>query len=86
MKQKEKIAEWMYLETKVYYEKNYTFSGDKQIGDVISKVYDRITDADIWIPYGEVVKHYKKKRAAMILTVLWKKSPIQESKEEGENV
>lgn len=43
----EKIAEWMYLETKVYYEKNYTFPGDKQIGDVISKVYDRITDADI---------------------------------------
>src|SRR5699024_5131574 len=63
LKQKEKIAEWMYLETKAYYEKNYTFPGDKQIGDVISKVYDRITDADIWIPYGEVVKHYKKKRA-----------------------
>ena len=50
-------------ETKAYYEKNYTFPGDKQIGDVISKVYDRIRDADIWIPYGEVVKHYKKKRA-----------------------
>lgn len=63
LKQKEKIAEWMYLETKAYYEKNYTFPGDKQIGDVISKVYDRITDANIWIPYGEVVKHYKKKRA-----------------------
>ena len=25
LKQKEKIAEWMYLETKAYYEKNYTF-------------------------------------------------------------
>ena len=48
LKQKEKIAEWMYLETKAYYEKNYTFPGDKQIWDVISKVYDRITDADIW--------------------------------------
>ena len=62
LKQKEKIAEWMYLETKTYYEKYYTFPGDKQIGDVISKVYNRITDADIWIPYGEVAKHYKKKR------------------------
>ena len=30
LKQKEKIAEWMYLETKAYYEKNYTFPGDKQ--------------------------------------------------------
>lgn len=63
LKQKDKIAEWMYLETKAYYEKYYTFPGDKHIEDVVSKVYDRIVDADIWVPYGEVVKHYKKKRA-----------------------
>ncbi|MGN0313266.1 MAG: 8-oxo-dGTP diphosphatase [Fusicatenibacter sp.] len=63
LKQKERIAEWMYQETKAYYEKYYTFPGDQQIGNVVSKVYGRIVDADIWIPYGEVVKHYKKKRA-----------------------
>lgn len=63
LKQKEKIAEWMYQETKAYYEKNYTFPGDKQIGDVISKVYERSAEADIWIPYDEVARHYKKKRA-----------------------
>ena len=61
LRQKEKIAEWMYLETKAYYEKNYTFPGDKHIEEVIFKVYDRIVEADIWIPYGEVAKHYKKK-------------------------
>ena len=71
LKKKEKIAEWMYLETKAYYEKNYTFPGDKQIGDVISKVYDRITDADIWIPYGEVVKHYNKKKRAVLCIFCW---------------
>lgn len=63
LRQKEKIAEWMYLETKAYYEKNYTFPGDKYIEEVIFKVYDRIVEADIWIPYGEVAKHYKKKRS-----------------------
>ena len=63
LKQKEKIAEWMYMETRNYYEKNYTFPNDKYIEDVVFKVYDKIMDADIWIPYGEVLKHYKKKRA-----------------------
>ena len=63
LKQKEKIAEWMYMETRTYYEKNYTFPSDKYIEDVVSKVYDKIMDADIWIPYGEVLKHYKKTRA-----------------------
>ena len=31
LKQKEKIAEWMYLETKAYYEKNYTFPGNTHL-------------------------------------------------------
>lgn len=63
LKQKEKISEWMYLETRAYYEKNYTFPGDKQLEEVVSGVYDRIVKADIWIPYGEVFRHYRKKRS-----------------------
>lgn len=63
LKQKEKIAEWMYLETQAYYEKIHAFPGDKQIEEVIAKVYDRIVNAEIWIPYDEVAKHYRKKRA-----------------------
>lgn len=63
LKQKEKIAEWMYLETRAYYEKNYVFPDDKHLDEVVSKVYDRIGSADIWIPYGEVFRHYRKKRS-----------------------
>lgn len=63
LKQKDKIAEWMYLETKAYYEKNYVFPDDKHLDEVVSKVYDRIETADIWIPYGEVLRHYRKKRS-----------------------
>ncbi|XCP87088.1 NUDIX domain-containing protein [Roseburia hominis] len=62
LKQKDKIAEWMYLETLAYYEKNYVFPDDKHLDEVVFKVYGRIEDADIWIPYGEVLRHYRKKR------------------------
>lgn len=82
LKQKEKIAEWMYLETKAYYEKYYTFPGDKHIGVVVSKIYDRIESADIWIPYDEVMKHYKKKRADINKRVRRSLSQYKEKKTE----
>lgn len=84
IKQKEKIAEWMYLETRAYYEKYYTFPGDRQMEDVVSKVYDRIEDADIWIPYGEVVHHYRKKRADIHKRV--KRSLNRQEEEKTETV
>src|SRR5699024_12039239 len=60
---KNRIAEWMYQETKAYYEKNYVFPNDAHLDDVVEKVYDRIEQAEIWIPYEEVWHHYKKKRS-----------------------
>ena len=30
---------------------------------VVDSVYEKIEDAEIWIPYGEVFKHYKSKRS-----------------------
>jgi 8-oxo-dGTP diphosphatase len=62
LKQKDKIAEWMYQETRSYYEKNYVFPDDKHLDEVVLKVYDRIENADIWISYEEVFRHYRKKR------------------------
>ncbi len=62
-KQKDQIAEWMYLETRTYYEKHYVFPDDRHLDEVVGKVCDRIEEADIWIPYREVLKHYRKKRA-----------------------
>lgn len=44
------------------YEK-YTFPNDKHLEEVVDIVYEKIEDAEIWIPYGEVFKHYKSKRS-----------------------
>lgn len=61
LKQKEKIAEWMFQETRDFYTKKYTFPNDKQLSEVVDKVYEKIEEAGIWVPYGEVLKHYKSK-------------------------
>ena len=63
LKQKEKIAEWMFQETRDFYTKKYTFPNDKQLSEVVDKVYEKIEQAGIWIPYGEFFKHYKSKRS-----------------------
>lgn len=63
IKQKEKIAEWMFQATRDYYMKKCTFPNDKHLEEVVDTVYEKIEDAEIWIPYGEVFKHYKSKRS-----------------------
>ena len=63
MKQKEKIAEWMFQATRDYYMKKYTFPNDKHLEEVVDSVYEKIEDAEIWIPYGEVFKHYRSKQS-----------------------
>lgn len=60
LKQKNRIAEWMYQETKAYYEKNYVFPNEAHLDDVVKKVYERIEQAEICIPYEEVRHHYKR--------------------------
>lgn len=41
LKQKEKIAEWMFQVTRDYYTKNYTFPNDRQIEKVVNIVYEK---------------------------------------------
>ena len=67
MKQKEKIAEWMFQATRDYYMKKCTFPSDKHLEEVVDSVYEKIEDAEIWIPYGEAVSYthldvYKRQR------------------------
>ena len=63
IKQKEKIAEWMFQATRDYYMKKCTFPNDKHLEEVVDTVYEKIEDAEIWIPYGEVFKHYRSKQS-----------------------
>lgn len=63
LKQKEKIAEWMFQATRDYYTKKCTFPNEKHLEEVVDPVYEKIESAGIWIPYDEVFKHYKSKRS-----------------------
>ena len=56
LKQKEKIVQWMY--------EAYVFQIEKHISDyeAIDSVYEKIEEAEIWIPYDEVEKKYRSKK------------------------
>ena len=63
LKQKEKIADWMFQATRDYYTKKYVFPNEKHLEGMVNSVYEKIVAAEIWIPYGEVFKHYRSKRS-----------------------
>lgn len=54
LKQKEKIADWMFQATRDYYTKKYVFPNEKHLEGMVNSVYEKIVAAEIWIPYGEV--------------------------------
>jgi len=64
-KQKVKIAEWFYEA----YRKSYTESGrlpDKAADEeILSYVFAKIEEAQIWIPDGEIYAYYKKRKGKM---------------------
>lgn len=50
----------MFEETNRYHDKNGRCPDKKEEDAIIvNAVYDRIEKAEIWIPYGEVLKHYR---------------------------
>ena len=60
LKQKEIIYLWMFEETKRYHDRNGKCPEKKDEDTaIVDAVYDRIEKAEIWVPYGEVFKHYR---------------------------
>ena len=66
MKQREKIAVWMYEETLAYYNEHHRMPMGHKSNDIVDRVYERIEEAGIWIPYGEVHRQYIKKKTKVI--------------------
>ena len=66
MKQREKIYNWMYEETLHYYMNKHKMPYGKQCNIVVDAIYDRIIEAEIWIPYKEVRYQYIKKKTKLI--------------------
>ena len=61
MKQKDKITEWVYEEYKKYvteHDKVPDLLADEQI---VEAVLDKINEAQIWIPDGEIYDYYRKR-------------------------
>ena len=63
--QKEKIAEWLFQETKEYYASNGIYPSREHLYEIVDAVYDKIEAAGIWIPYEEVIRHYRSKLSAI---------------------
>ena len=59
LKQKEKIYQWMYESYRAKREELGRFPDSKDTDDVLEPVMGKIEEAQIWIPYGEVAKHYR---------------------------
>ena len=49
----------MYDAYKAAYKKSGKYPDDKEDDQIVSAVMDRIEDAEIWIPTGEVKKHFR---------------------------
>lgn len=64
-RQKSRIAEWTYMA----YREAYLRTGkepDKEIDTIIlDSVMAKIEDAEIWIPYGEIVSYYRRRKKHM---------------------
>lgn len=58
-KQKEKISEWLYIETFEFYKRNRKMPNKNSRNEILNIVYEKIQEDSIWIPYGEVVKFYQ---------------------------
>ena len=63
LKQKEHIHSWMYEAYKKKYQELKKYPDTKYDAEILEYVYEKIEEADIWIPYGEVVKRYKSVRS-----------------------
>mgnify|MGYP000677194578 CR=1 FL=1 len=58
-KQKEKIYQWMYEAYCSKYQELGKFPETRDDDDILLRVMDKIEEAEIWIPYGEINKHYQ---------------------------
>lgn len=61
-KQKARIADFMYQETKNFFDINGQMPAAEDCDAVVKCVYSRVSGLGFWIPYEEVYQTYQKKR------------------------
>jgi len=60
-KQKAKIADWMFLETNIFFMENGRLPVEGEIEALAKSIYEKICSLVIWVPYEELLKEYIKK-------------------------
>ena len=60
-KQKEKIADRLYIETYRFYQQNSRMPDKAERDTILAIVCDKVRAAAIWIPFEEVADYYRKK-------------------------
>lgn len=63
MRQRDKIANWVYEAYKRYYDVKHREPDDAGDECIVREVLERIKDAGIWIPDVEIYYHYERKKA-----------------------
>ena len=63
--QQEKIYQWMYEAYLAKYDEQGRFPASDDHEEILDSVMRKIDEAQIWIPYGEVAKHYHGKIPAL---------------------
>ncbi|MCI8882554.1 MAG: transposase [Lachnospiraceae bacterium] len=61
-KQKTKIAEWLYEGFRQYYLDFGGFPNRRGDEKILSYVFDKIEETQIWIPAGEIHGYYRKRK------------------------
>lgn len=64
-KQKDKIMGWLYDAFQEKYREKNRMPDKRADEEILDVVYDKIVAADIWIPYGEIHRHYIAKKAKL---------------------
>lgn len=64
-KQKTKIAEWCYEAYKSSYLKSGKVPGKTEDEMILSYVFDKIDESQIWIPAGEIYRYYRGRKAKL---------------------
>lgn len=57
-RQKEKINEWLYAEYAQVYRKIQKCPDSRYNDDILQTVYDKISGAEIWLPFAELKKYF----------------------------
>lgn len=66
MSQKEKITEWMYEAYKACYLTYHKVPDKRRKDEILFSVFDKIEKAEIWIPDGEIYKHYQSRQNKLL--------------------